>query len=254
MKEDAFLRVDRQPISLGQALEYLQTSGKLGSFVGEILRQYVLERELETRREQEVDSTTVEQSINNFLQKNQLLEPEKFEQWLTDEGIDYETFCQQIVEGIRFQKLIAEVTEPKLQEYFIDKKLFWDRVVLSRLVVEGKELAEELKCQVLEEGAKFEQLVQEYSLTGDRVVNGMMGTLSRGKLPDVLRSAIDSANPGDLVGPIEIQERWCLLRLEKVLPASLADEKLKKALQEEIFEDWLAEQIQKMRIQMEFAW
>ena len=41
MEENTFLRVDKQPISLGKALEYLQNSGKLGSFVGEILRQYV---------------------------------------------------------------------------------------------------------------------------------------------------------------------------------------------------------------------
>ena len=254
MKETTFLRVDQQSITLGKALDYLQSSGQLGSFVGEILRQYILERELKARQEEKVDPTTLEQTINNFRQENQLLEPEKFEQWLTGEGIDFETFSKQIVEAIQFQQLIAEVSEPKLQEYFIDRKLFLDRVVLSRLVVEEQELAEELKCQVLEEGAKFEQLVQEYSLTGDRIVNGMMGAVSRGKLPDALRAAIDSASPGDLVGPIEIQQRWCLLSLEQILPASLADEQLKKVLQKEIFEDWLAEQMQKMQIQMQFGW
>ena len=42
--------------------------------------------------------------------------------------------------------------------------------MLSRLVVEEQALAEELYSQILEDGARFEQLVQEYSVTEDRVV------------------------------------------------------------------------------------
>jgi len=50
--------------------------------------------------------------------------------------------------------------------------------VLSRIAVTEKELAEELRSQILE-GARFEQLAQEYSLTDERIVNGMMGPMPR---------------------------------------------------------------------------
>ncbi|MHC5833687.1 MAG: peptidylprolyl isomerase, partial [Nostoc sp.] len=88
--------------------------------------------------------------------------------------------------NLKLEKLKAQITEPNLQEYFIERKIFLDRVVLSRLVVEDQALAEELKSQIVEDGARFELLVQEYSVEDDRIFNGMMGAVSRGRMPDVL--------------------------------------------------------------------
>lgn len=253
MEDNTFLRVNEQPITVDKALEYLQSSGQLGSFVGEIIRQYVLEQELQARQAEKIDPSSIEKAINQFRHENQLIESGSFQQWLIDRQIDYDTFVQQTITSLKFQQLVSEVTEPKLQEYFIDKKLFLDRVVLSRLVVEDKELAEELKYQVVEEEAKFEELVQEYSLTEDSVVNGMMGAISRGKLPDIIRSAVDSGNSGDLLGPIQMEPRWCLFRIEKILPASLADIEIKQLLQKEIFEEWVGEKIRNMKVQMQLS-
>jgi len=63
------------------------------------------------------------------------------------------------------------------------------------------------------EGARFEQLAQEYSLTDERIVNGMMGPVSRGQMPDFLRALVDLSSPGELIGPIEIEGWYCLFRL-----------------------------------------
>lgn len=84
-------------------------------------------------------------------------------------GIDSTTFRQQIAFNLKLEKLKATVTQPNIQEYFIERKLFLERVVLSRLVVEDRALAEELRSQLVEDGASFEQLAQEYSVAEDRV-------------------------------------------------------------------------------------
>ena len=55
MTPESFLSIDGIPLETGRILNYLQLSGKLRSFLGEILRQYVLEAELNTRRELDVD-------------------------------------------------------------------------------------------------------------------------------------------------------------------------------------------------------
>jgi parvulin-like peptidyl-prolyl isomerase len=57
--------------------------------------------------------------------------------------------------------------------------------------VNEQELAEELASQI-EEGASFDQLAREYSIADDRVLNGMMGPVSRGALPDILRASVDA--------------------------------------------------------------
>jgi parvulin-like peptidyl-prolyl isomerase len=128
--------------------------------------------------------------------------------------------------------------------------VFLDRVVLSRIIVEDREVADELKIQI-QEGVAFEQLAQEHSIADDRLTNGMMGPVSRGTMPDTIRAEIDSANPGDLIGPLELEKRWALFRLDQVLPASLDDPKLKQALQNELFERWIGEKIQKTTVKLQ---
>lgn len=216
----SFLIVDDQPISLTQALSYLQSSGKLQPFIIEIIRQNILEQELQTRTDIDISPGVAEQAVIDFRIEQQLTDANKFQQWLNSNGLDYANFYKQVAFNFKLDKLKAQITEPKIQEYFIERKIFLDRVVLSRIIVTEPELAEELKSQILE-GARFEQLAQEYSLTDDRIVNGMMGPVSRGQLPDELRALIDLASPGELVGPIKIDEWHCLFRVEQFLPASL---------------------------------
>ncbi|MCX7595072.1 MAG: peptidylprolyl isomerase [Fischerella sp.] len=252
MESSSFLIVDEQPISIGQVVRYLQISGKLGQFIGEVLRQYVIEKELQVREDIAISPALTEQAIIDFRLKNQLTEPKSFQEWLKNNGTDYDTFHASIALNFKLEKLKAVVTEPKLQEYFIERKIFLDRVVISRIIVDNRELAEELQAQI-EEGASFEQLAKEYSLTEDRIVNGMMGPVSRGTMPDKLRAAVDVASPTQVIGPIELEERYGLFRIEQFLPASLEDTQLKQALQNELFEKWLAEKIQKLTVKLQVS-
>jgi parvulin-like peptidyl-prolyl isomerase len=249
MVSQAFLTVDDQPITLAKALQYLQTAGKLKSFVADVVRQYVIEQELQTRQDLDVNPALIEQAVIDFRLQHQLTDPKVFANWLVSSGKDYRSFHASVTYGFKLEKLKVQVTEPKLQEHFIERKLFLDRVVLSRIIVAKAELAEELASQI-EEGASFEQLAAEYSITDDRIVNGMMGPVSRGSLPDVLRAAIDSASLGKIVKPLAIEGRWGLFRVEQFLPASLEDPQLKQALQNELFERWVAQTIQKMTIKL----
>jgi parvulin-like peptidyl-prolyl isomerase len=252
MALDAFLTVDDQPISLAQAIEYLQSSDKLQQFVVEILRQHIIAQELQTRDDLDISPALTEQAMVDFRLQSQLSDPKRFQEWLASKGTDYATFHNQITSRFKLKKLREQVTEPKLQEYFIERKLFLDRVVLSRIIVANQELAEEL-CSQIDEGASFEQLAREYSLADDRVANGMMGPVSRGAMPDGLRAAVDLASAGELVGPLELEGRWVLFRVEQLLPASIEDSQLKQVLENELFERWLAEKMQKQRVKLQVS-
>jgi parvulin-like peptidyl-prolyl isomerase len=246
----ALLIVDEQPLSLRQCLKYLQMAGKLQGFIGDILRQYVLERELDTREDLDINSAMVEQAVVDFRLQNQLTDAKVFQEWLTRNGTSYELFHTQISNSFKLEKLKAQIVEARLQEYFIERKLMLDRVVLSRIVVDSKEMAEELQSQI-SEGSDFGQLAREYSKADERIANGMMGPVSRGTMPDVLRAAIDSTNPGDLVGPVQIENYWAIFRVEQFIPATLEDNQLKQAMQNELFERWVAEKIQTMTVKLQ---
>ncbi len=250
MVSQPFLTVDDQPIYLAQALQYLQAGGKLKAFIGDILRQHVIEQELQAREDIGVNPALIEQAVIDFRLQRQLTDPKVFADWLQSNGQDYTTFHSSVGFGFKLENLKAQITGSKLQEYFIERKLFLDRVVLSRILVNEQELAEELASQI-EEGASFDQLAREYSIADDRVLNGMMGPVSRGALPDILRAAVDAASPGELIGPLALEGRWLLFRVEQFLPASLEDAQLKLALQNELFEQWIAQKIQKMAVKLQ---
>lgn len=245
-----FLSANEQSLTLGQVLKYLESSGRLESFLWAIIRQHIIEQELQTRQDLVISSDVIDQVVIDFRLNNQLTDYERFQQWLASEGIDSTAFRQQIAFNLKLERLKTIVTKPNIREYFIERKLFLDRVVLSRLVVEEKSLAQELKSQVVEDNARFEQLAQEYSVTEERIFNGMMGAVSRSTMPAILRSAVDLANVGDLLGPLEIQGLWYLIRVEKFLDAAL-DEQLEQQLQDELFEKWLDDKIQAMNVNLE---
>ncbi|MER3434362.1 MAG: peptidylprolyl isomerase [Leptolyngbya sp. ERB_1_1] len=250
MENNAFLTIDDASLSLRECLRYLQTAGKLQGFIGDILRQYVLETEVKTRQDLEINPAVIEQAVVDFRLQQQLTDPNVFQEWLARNGMDYTAFHQQIATNFKNEKLKLVVTEPKLQEYFIERKVFLDRIVLSRIIVESQELADELKLQIAE-GESFEALAREHSIADDRIANGMMGPVSRGTMPDMVRAAIDSANTGDIVGPIELDNRWALFRIEDVLPATLDNPQLKQMLTTELFDRWIAEKIQKMTVKLQ---
>jgi parvulin-like peptidyl-prolyl isomerase len=191
--------------------------------------------------------------IIDFRLAHQLASSEIFQQWLASEGLNYTTFRKKIVCDFKIEKLKARVTQPNVEEYFIERKIYLDRVVLSRLVVEERSLAEELQSQIIEDSAKFEQLVREYSVATDRISNGMMGPVSRGAMPDTVRALVDLANPGESIGPLEIDGFWYLFRVENFLPAAL-DEQMRQELEDELFERWLEDKVKSIdaKLQVDF--
>ena len=124
--------VDEQPISLPQALRYLQASGNLQPFILKILRQSILEQEIQRRDELEISPAAIEQAVIDFRVEQQLTDPKAFQEWLISNGLDYSTFSAQVAFGFKLEKLKNTVTEPKLQKYFIERKIFQDQVMLSR--------------------------------------------------------------------------------------------------------------------------
>lgn len=249
---DHFLSIDGVPLTTSRVLNYLQRSGKLRTFLGEILRQYVLEEAFQISNEFDIDPAQIDRHITEFRSMHQLVSDEDFQAWLIQQDLDFTAFYDRVTVALKVEKLRTQVAEPKLIEYFIENKLFLDRLVLSRIATDSKHLADELKEQILEKHLTFEQSAQEYSLTNEKIFNGMLGLVSRGSLPDELRAAIDLAKPGDLIGPIEIEQHWCLFRVEKLLPVSL-DGELKQELIDAIFEQWLTEKIGQKTIDLEIS-
>ncbi len=249
MESQPFLSIDSESISLRQAFDYLRASGELPQFLQAILRQHVIEAELRSRADLEVDASLIEQAVINFRLQNRLVEPQKFEQWLASQRLNYLQFRNQIAKKLQLAQFKNELTASKVEAYFNQNKALLDRVILSRIVVAEQDLAEELMRQILDDGRPFEGVARDHSIANDRLFNGMMGICAAGDLPEPIREAIVGAQPGDILGPIAFEGRYNLLRVEGWQPASL-EGSLKSQLQEKIFEEWLRERLQDKPIKL----
>ncbi len=246
-----FLTVNDDPISLGQSLKYLQASGKLQSFLGEMLRQYVIENELQSREDLNLNPAAIEQAVINFRIEKDLSDPQAFQQWLDQNRMTYSAFHEQVTNGFKRETLKMSIVQPQLEEYFQERKPFLDTVILSRIVVNEQELAQTLDQKLQAGEESFEQLAREHSITNERHVNGMMGPVSKGTLPDTVKQPLDSATPGSIIGPIDIEGRWCLFRVEEIVEVSSEDTKVKQRLQNELFERWVNEKLKTLTVKMQ---
>lgn len=244
-----FLKVDDQAISLGQALKYLQFSGKLPSFIQAILQQHILLEEIKQKPEINATLSEVEEAAKNFRLKYQLTDSNRFEEWLTVNATDFATFHNQIAFSLKVEKLKAEVTEPNIEEYFLQRKSLLERLLISCLVVNDEKFAQELKDRILQ-GSSFEQLGREYAANPEKVINFRTGIISRGEMPEQMKNAVHKARVGELIEPFLSDNNWFLLRVEQLLPVTL-DGEVKRQLQNELFEQWLREKMTKSKIQME---
>jgi parvulin-like peptidyl-prolyl isomerase len=249
IKSEPFLTIDNQSISLSQSLTYLRASGDLQTFLIKIIRQYLIEQELQFRIDLEILPTQIDQAVIDLRSKNHLVKSEDFDSWLQLQQINYDDLREQIAVRLKIEKLKAEVTKPNLEEYFNANKALLNQVVLSRIVVADLDLALTLRSQIVEDNSRFELLAREHSLTDDRLVNGMMGLVTLGQLPEQIRQFVTTASPGELIGVLEIDGRYALLRVEQFIPASL-EGSLKHDLQDQLFEQWLEEKAQKLTIKM----
>ncbi|NEO55182.1 MAG: peptidylprolyl isomerase [Okeania sp. SIO3B5] len=248
MESKPLLTIGEEQLSWGQGLRYLQASGKLQSFVTEIVRQYVIEKELQSREDINVNPAVIQQAMIDFRLQRKLEDQQKFQEWLQQNKINYNALESQIANSFRLKQLKDSITVEKIEAYFNERKAGLDYVILSRIVVEDQELADALRRKIVEEGGKFEDLAKEYSVTNDKNFNGIMGAVSLSSLPEYLRNSVNTANPGDILGPFQTNKFWSLFRLEQLQGASLDNPEIKKKLENELFERWVSEKLQDSKI------
>ncbi|MEO1620122.1 MAG: parvulin peptidyl-prolyl isomerase [Cyanobacteria bacterium J06632_3] len=240
------LVIDQQPVSLGQALSYLQTFGKLQPFVQDVLRYHALLQALQSRDDLVVTTADLGQAIIDFRLQNQLGEQASFYSWLQTQGLEYATFEQQIIIRLKLQKLKEKIAAEQIDDYFADHQSSFEQVDLQYILAADLELAEQIKTDI-EQGQSFEEIARNHPL-GDGKVIVKRDVLRRQQLRAEIREGLVDVPIQTLVGPLAMGTRWCLCRVEQELPAQL-DEAMRQTLSEQLFETWLQQQLQTLTVE-----
>ncbi|MBE9030747.1 peptidyl-prolyl cis-trans isomerase [filamentous cyanobacterium LEGE 11480] len=244
----AMLSVNGETVSLDQILRYYQLSGKLMPWLREVIEQHVIFQGIQNQSGIDVSLGEVEQRILDFRIAQNLQDSTPFQTWLEQQNLNFELFQMRVLLDIKLTKFKSVITAPKLEPFFQTQKSLLDEVEVTLVAIANEEFAHQVKQKIDQNETSFDQIVQEYAIADPLKVSVMKSGIRLGQLPESVRPQMQAAQVGDVVGPLTIENRWCIFRVEQLMPAKLEGQ-LKQTLETQLFQQWVGESVQKLSVE-----
>ena len=181
-------------------------------------------------------------------QQHQLISEAEQQAWLDKQGLTLEQFTQTATRQLKIEKFKETTWSNKLKSYFLKRKDKLDRVVYSLLRVQDAGMAQELYFRLADDHATFDQLARQYSQGPEAQTGGLIGPVDLGTPHPILGRMLSVSQPGQLWPPTPVNDWFIIVRLEKFLPAQF-DDSMRQHLLNELFNEWLKEQLQQVSVQ-----
>lgn len=231
-------------ISPEEVIKFLSFTGQAHSVCAEIIKNKEV-----IKKAKELEIAISDEQLQHFADEfragRQLHSAGETLNYLENAGIteeDFEGFCESVLLTAAVKEHLAD--EKKVRDYFINNRSEFDRARVSIILVWEKGLAEELAMQVNEDGEDFRELARKYSVDElTKYSGGYLGFISRDALSPEASAKVFHAAGGDILGPFQNEGLFQLILVEEVIEAEL-NEKVKEAIKEKIFEEWVFQFLQ----------
>lgn len=167
---------------------------------------------------------------------------EKLAAWLGQQGM---TIAQLQARAERSLKLVMFKQSQwgaKVNTNFLERKQSLDRVIYSLICTKDFCVAQELYFRIKEGEQTFEELAREYSQGPEAQTGGLIGPVEMGSIHPNLSKMLVASDVGQVQTPTVIGDWIVLVRLEKLLAASL-DDAMRQRLIDESFSKWLEDAV-----------
>lgn len=203
------------------------------------LREVIIDHAIAEYSCSEEESTA---ALERFLATHQLTSEEAKQAWLQANHLTPEELQEITERPIRLEKFKQETWKNKVENYFISRKSSLDQVVYSLIRTKNSGLAHELYFRVAEGEQPFADVAREYSEGPESRTGGILGPVPLSQPHPAISKLLSVSQPGQLWQPRPLTEWMVIIRLEKFIPAQL-DETMRHRLIDELFENWLREQL-----------
>ncbi|MBI2933522.1 MAG: peptidylprolyl isomerase [Planctomycetes bacterium] len=233
MRDSPIITVNGRAVSFVEVLVRLKVDGAYAALVeGAVRRALVLEAA--EQRGLSLSDEELQRAVDSFRAERGLDRVEDTERWLAENGLTLEDLEGELEGRALEAKLVAGVASPAaVEKYFVEHRHDFDEALISRIVVDKREVAAELLSQVTDDGQDFGALARRHSL--DRELGGWVRPRD---LDETEEARVFTAAPGDVVGPFGTDEGWEIVRVEEVRRAVL-DDGLRAEVSEILFREWL---------------
>jgi PPIC-type PPIASE domain len=245
---DEFNRVARPVIKVGPEhfseaalFEKLKTHQLLPQLCREILVDQVTasltitpdEAELGRQIVYQLNQIQEERDRQNWVQQRGMT-PDRFEQW---------THRQVLLETFKRRQWGSEAGS-----YFLKRKEGLDRAIYSLIRHSDRAVTQELFFRIQAQEDSIANLATQYSQGSEQQTHGLVGPVELGRIHPRLAQQLQKAKPGQVSAPIQLENWFVLIQLEKWLPAQY-NPATEQRLLDELFQQWLEQQLKQVELQ-----
>lgn len=183
-------------------------------------------------------------ALKQFDEQHQLTNLAERSFWGACSGMTIEQVENLAIRKIKIELFKTATWGAKLESYFLSHKSKLDKVVYSLLRTQEQEIATELYFRIEAGEQTFSELARQYSAGSEAQTGGLIGPVELSRPHPKLAKMLSISKPGQLWSPIQLEEWFVILRLEKFIPAVLNDT-MRQQLLNSLFEGWMQEQVHK---------
>jgi parvulin-like peptidyl-prolyl isomerase len=232
-------------ISNEDVITRLKISGAWQDATAELIEERFLVAQAE-KKGLSVSDEELQEEIDEFRRSRDLLKAEDTHAWLKTSGLSVEDIESCLEARILASKLAEKQIDSKqLEGYYKQNPKQFEYARISQIIVEDEGAAKELALSAREEGEDFSKLAREHSLDeATKLGGGYLGLVTRDDaagLPKDTADRIFAGKQGEIVGPFQLGDVYCVVRVEE-RGSWPYDDHLQYALRGQLFGQWVSEE------------
>jgi len=229
-------------IEASEIIELLRQEQQIKTFSQKVLQKKVIEKAAKERG-LTVTPEEIQVAGDQLRREKRLEKAADTIAWLADQMISVEDLEAGICDRLLTQKLAEHLFSKEVEKIFVQDKLQFDQIILYQIVVTKPQLAQELFYQIQEGEISFFDAAHLYDIDENRRhLCGCEGKVYRWGLKPDIAVAVFSAQPGEVIRPIQTDQGYHLCMVEKFLPAELTPQRYQEILHN-LFNEWLSNEV-----------
>ena len=224
MADEPVLTIGDRAIGAEEALQLSRRHigpRRTGDWLGPILAELVVRTVAEREGLPPISDEELQEGVDAYRRALGLYTAEDTERWLAGNHLLLEDLEQGVETNLLYVRWAERAVKDRVQPYFEEHRLDFERVGLSMIVVADEAIARELVEQIEEGAADFATLARAYSVDESAVTGGYLGWVLRGSLPPPIESAVYGARDRLIVGPLRYEDEHYIFRIEGFAAADL---------------------------------
>lgn len=205
-----------------------------------VVRELTLDRaiaELKCTKEEELIA------LKQLYDREQLASEDRLQQWLDLQGLERPQLSEIAIRNFKIEKFKQQTWSGKIESYFLKRKSQLDRAIYSLIRTTDLGIAQEIYFRSIDGEQNFADLARQYSQGAEAQTGGLIGPVELSTPHPQIAHLITTQPLGKVCPPVQLEQWYVIIRPEQIIPAQL-DEPMRRRLLDELFQNWLQEQIQ----------